>query len=50
MCKHFNACKETCGRGLPVAGLYVRLVCSRMPEKCPLYISLCSNVKAEGAA
>ncbi len=35
-CTHLRPGCGICGRGMPVAELYMKLICSRSPEKCPL--------------
>lgn len=35
-CTHFRPGSGICGRGMPVAELYMKLICGRSPEKCPL--------------
>lgn len=35
-CKHFKPGNGICGRGMPVEELYMKLICGKSPEKCPL--------------
>lgn len=40
MCRYYfhNFGRDACGNGLPVTESYRRCICTRSPEKCPVFL------------
>ncbi len=39
-CTYFNNDSGVCSVGMPVVNIFAELICSRKPEKCPIFLDV----------